>query len=101
MTAFATVFIHIISIYLFNTPYWDMLFIFEVLFIALIFYYRKKGNMVIWDGVYWIIIGLPLTLLSYYIFIPELQGTILLFQLTILVFNGLINVLIADIILSY
>ncbi|MBU9722385.1 MULTISPECIES: putative bifunctional diguanylate cyclase/phosphodiesterase [Bacillaceae] len=100
-TAIVAILIHVLSVFLFKIPFWDIVFITEVLIIAAIYLYKNRGNLVLWGVYYWILVGIPLSFLLYYIYIPELQGTQLIFQVSIVTFNGLINVLIADIILSY
>ncbi|MBU9714014.1 putative bifunctional diguanylate cyclase/phosphodiesterase [Evansella tamaricis] len=100
-TLIATLLIHFINVTVFEVIPWDIIYIMEVIIVGFLYNSKRKGNMVLWVIVFWIILGIPTSLISYQLFLPELSGIVLSFKILLNVFNAFINALIADIILSY
>jgi uncharacterized membrane protein len=84
---------------LWNHPYAIIIFVCEALWLSF-FLKRKYTNIVLIDAVYWMVIGLPLVFIFYF-------GVMSLgFQSTAIIFlkqsvNGIINALIAGILISH
>ncbi|WP_170885681.1 putative bifunctional diguanylate cyclase/phosphodiesterase [Bacillus alkalicellulosilyticus] len=92
--------IHLVSVFFFGQAMMDALVLLEVLFIGLIGLYKKRGNLVLWDLFFWLSLGIPLFVIAYCQTFDTINSS-MYFQVTVLVTNGLLNALIADIILTY
>jgi len=62
---FASLIVNSYTYYLWNHPYGIILFTLEIVFIAVI-QKRKIGNVILLDSIFWILIGMPLTILIYH-----------------------------------
>lgn len=79
--------------FLWNHPWAIVVTTCEALFVAS-FYSRKKGNLVIYDIAYWMLIGMPLVYIFYHLVLGiQLQST--LFIMLKQFVNGVFNALIA------
>jgi signal transduction histidine kinase len=81
------------SYFLWHHPWAIFIMTGEALFVAWV-YARRKGNIVIYDAIYWSIIGMPLIYLFYHqVMGMQLQSTLLImFKQSI---NGILNSLLA------
>lgn len=61
---------------------------------------KKPGQLLVWDSIYWLLMGLPLMIVIYYGFYKFVSDELIL-MLLIALSNGLFNALIADILLKY
>ncbi|ADU32459.1 diguanylate cyclase/phosphodiesterase [Evansella cellulosilytica DSM 2522] len=99
-TAIAIV-IFIIGFLFYELHITEITMILEVFFIGVILLFRRKSSMVLMVGLFWLIIGVPLTAMMYSSYYPEFTGTLLYVHLAILILSGVCNALIADMILAY
>ena len=85
--------------YLWNHPYAIIIFTLEILWIGLALK-RGKRNLILIDSVYWLVLGAPLIALFYYGFmhLGVQSATIIWLKQSL---NGILNALIASIILTH
>ncbi|WP_077213465.1 putative bifunctional diguanylate cyclase/phosphodiesterase [Bacillus dakarensis] len=72
--------------------------IIEIAFVGAFFYKGRRAKMFFVDGLFWLTIGLAAL---YFLNAPYLTGQSLYFELSRVIVNGLLNVLIADMLLAY
>lgn len=80
-------------------PYTIITFTCEVLFVSLLFH-RQRQNIVLLDGIFWLIIGMPLIWLFYagILHVDSTQVWMILFKQPV---NGILNTLIASLIVTH
>lgn len=84
---------------LWNHPYAIIIFTCEAVFLA-VFFSRTKYNLLLLDGIYWLLFGFPLIWIFYnQILMMDWLATILLMLKQSL--NGIFNVLVANLILDF
>ena len=81
------------SIYLF----YKVIFLLEIIFVSTYFHIKKRAKMFFVDLFFWLTIGLLTIFLTKTLF----AGEVLYFQTLKVILNGLLNVLIADMLLAY
>ncbi|RWZ54921.1 diguanylate cyclase [Halobacillus fulvus] len=82
------------TIFLWNHPFAVILFSLEILFVGL-FFRRKLTNIILRDGLYWMLVGIPLVFLFYGRFLGfGLEGTIMVALKDMM--NGMFNVWVAE-----
>ncbi|EAZ90892.1 ATP-binding protein [Crocosphaera chwakensis] len=87
-----------ITFYLWGHPYAMIIATLEAAFIAL--WSRRQRNFVLLDGIYWVLLGMPLVGLFYGLILPvSASGTLLIALKQGL--NGIFNALIANLLISY
>lgn len=88
-----------LEMYFFKSNFYTIFFTFEILFLGLL-WKNKKRNLFYIDLIYWCLIGVPLSAIVFYINNSSIgvEGFLLILNNCI---NGFLNVLIADIIISY
>ena len=81
------------SYFLWHHPWAIVIMTGEALFVAWV-YTKRRGNIVIYDAIYWLIIGMPLIYLFYHqvMAIPFQSTLLIMFKQSI---NGILNSLIA------
>lgn len=84
---------------LWGHPYAMIIFTCEALFVGLMLR-RKRANMLLSDGIYWIFIGVELVAIFYGL-ILQVSGNALLIIVFKQAVNGLFNTLIANLIITY
>lgn len=84
---------------LFHGSIFNAVLILEVLVVGALLR-NKRHNLFVLDAFYWFIIGGPLSILLFYLInkVVSAEGILLVLNMVI---NGLVNVLIADLIISY
>ncbi|MCT2537808.1 EAL domain-containing protein [Aquibacillus koreensis] len=98
----AIIFVHFISLVRFQAPIEIVLPLAEIFFISIMIYYVKtKRHFVFWGVIFWIFIGTPLSLWIYYSYYDLSFENVLLFSLSKDLFNGVLNFLIADMLIAY
>jgi len=95
----AVIIINILDWSLFHGSIYTVFLFLEVLFVGIL-WRDKKSNLFLLDVFYWGVIGVPLMSLVFYLKSNSMsvEGCLILTNISI---NGLLNVLIADIITSY
>ncbi|MBI4784415.1 MAG: GAF domain-containing protein [Oscillatoriophycideae cyanobacterium NC_groundwater_1537_Pr4_S-0.65um_50_18] len=85
--------------FLWHHPYAAVIFTCETLFVGQ-FFYRYRQNLVLLDGLFWLLIGMPLIGLFYGLAlrVDPAQVEIILFKQPV---NGIFNALIASLLLTY
>ncbi|MCG7408562.1 EAL domain-containing protein [Paenibacillus sp. ACRRX] len=63
-------------------------------------YERRKAHLLLWDGVFWFVIGAPFATLFFYLQ-TDIYSSEALLQYFMFAMNGLLNAFIADIIITY
>ena len=84
---------------LWGHPYGFIIFTLEALFVGLLLKLRHR-NLFLIDGLFWLLIGVPLNGLIYY-YILHMGATTVVFVILKQGMNGIFNALLASIILSY
>ncbi|MCK0469956.1 bifunctional diguanylate cyclase/phosphodiesterase [Halalkalibacter sp. APA_J-10(15)] len=97
----SAVIIHLLFVLLFQTPVFDIVFILEIICVSALATFMKRGNLVFWDLIFWIFVGGPLSILIYHLMYVQHIENVFYFQAMINVTNGLLNALLADILLAY
>jgi diguanylate cyclase (GGDEF)-like protein len=95
----SSILINVYTYKLWNHPYAVIIFALEILFIGIMIN-RKGDNIILWDSLYWIIIGAPISALIYYFGLHYAPFYILLIILKNSV-NGIVNTFFASIIIFY
>ncbi|MEC4985814.1 MAG: EAL domain-containing protein [Oscillatoria sp. PMC 1076.18] len=80
-------------------PYAIIIFTCEAIFVSYLFH-RRKQNILLLDGIYWLILGMPLIWFFYahVLQVEPTQARIILFKQPV---NGIFNALIASLMLNY
>ncbi|MEF2966833.1 EAL domain-containing protein [Paenibacillus sp. M1] len=96
----ATGMVYAASIFLWDKPYIQAIFLLELLFIGCLTRRNKRDRTVRTDALFWLVIGAPLLILTFYATDRSLSAEL---WLTVLITaaNGLFNVLFADILWRY
>jgi len=86
--------------FLWHHPYSIITFTLETLFVGWLLHHRKKANIVLLDGIFWLFIGMPLVWLFYFFIlnIGQEQALIILLKQPI---NGIFNALVASLLLTH
>lgn len=81
-------------------PYTAITFTVEALFVGWLFHRRQQNNIVLLDGLFWLVLGMPLVWLFYAIIlkVAPTQALIILMKQPV---NGIFNALIASLILTH
>ena len=81
-------------------PYTAFTFTAEALFVGWMFHRRQQNNIVLLDGLFWLVIGMPLVWLFYAVILQlePTQALIILFKQPV---NGIFNALIASLLLTH
>ncbi|MFC4322585.1 EAL domain-containing protein [Litchfieldia salsa] len=90
----------VIAIFFFDILSVNLFSLVEIIFFAIILQYKPKVNMVIIGSVFWVIFLLPVSVFIYQN-VYNLNETVLLYQVTTGVFNGIINLFFADLLYTY
>lgn len=85
--------------FLWHHPYLIIIFTFEALVVGLLLR-RKNENIILYDGLYWIFIGMPLSWLVHY-YLLKMGGTAVLLIVLKQGVNGAFNALLAELIVTY
>lgn len=85
--------------FLWHNPYLIIIFTFEALVVGLLLR-RKNENIILYDGLYWIFIGMPLSWLVHY-YLLKMGGTAVLLIVLKQGVNGAFNALLAELIVTY
>ena len=85
---------------LWNHPYATIILVIESLFIGFLCQQRKHPNLLLFDGIYWFLIGMPLVWLFYGQMLHMEAAQVLLVMCKQAV-NGIFNALVASLIISY
>lgn len=91
--------VNLLEWYLLNPNFYIVFFTIEILFVGLL-YKKTKYNVLLLDALYWIFIGAPAIVIVFYLY----RGTTGIECYLIVInksINGFLNILIADIIISY
>lgn len=100
-TIISAVIIHFILVFFFQTPLFEIVFIIELICVSALAMIMKRGNLVVWDLIFWVVVGAPLSLLlDYLLYTPHIENAFH-FQTLIEFTNGLFNALLADVLLAY
>lgn len=100
--AFLTaVLVHSLSVAVAGFLFYDIVFLLEIISVSLLAIVLRRGNLVIWDLLFWLLIGAPISMFLHHIQFAEIAESVLNFKITIEVLNGLVNALIADLLLAY
>lgn len=81
-----------------NNPYYTSVMLIEIIFVGAFFLRGRKAKMFFVDFFFWLLIG---TVLLFFISRESLSGSALFFQICKDIANGLLNVLVADMLLAY
>jgi len=81
-------------------PYTTLTFTVEALFVGWLFHKRQQNNIVLLDGLFWLVIGMPLIWLFYSVILKFDQPQFLIILMKQPV-NGIFNALIASLILTH
>ena len=86
--------------FLWNNPYAIIIFTLEVIFVGIILNRQHSQNLVLLDGIYWIVLGIPLLGLFYrfVLNLSTIQTVLIILKQSV---NGLFNALIANLIITY
>ena len=95
----STLLISSYTFFLWGHPYAIAIFTFETAFVSW-WLHRRPLNLVIWDSLYWLCLGIPLVAVFYGVLLEVNFQTFLLIALKQVV-NGLLNALIADLLLTH
>ncbi|MDB9313028.1 response regulator [Spirulina sp. CS-785/01] len=85
--------------FLWGHPYAALTFTIEAAFVGVLVRYRQK-NLVLWDSVFWLILGIPLVGFFYGIILPVSTKGMLLLALKQSI-NGIFNAVIANLLVTY
>ncbi|MFZ5640578.1 MAG: histidine kinase, partial [Bacillota bacterium] len=85
--------------FLWHHPYLIIIFTLEALVVGLLLR-RKNENIILYDGLYWIFIGMPLSWLIHY-YLLKMGGTAVLLIVLKQGVNGAFNALLAELIVTY
>ncbi|MBW4576560.1 MAG: PAS domain S-box protein [Aphanothece sp. CMT-3BRIN-NPC111] len=87
------------TVIIWNHPYAAIVLICETLFVGWLFH-RKSENMVLLDGIYWVLIGMPLVWLFYFglMHVDATQTLLAMFKQAV---NGIFNALVANLIVTH
>lgn len=85
--------------FLWNHPYAAVVLIFEAVFVGLLFR-RKKQNILLFDAIYWLIIGMPLVWV-FYAGLMEVESAQALMIMLKQGVNGIFNALISSLLVSH
>lgn len=96
----AAVLVYAVSIFVWDKPYFQAIFLLELLAIGLFLRWTKRDRLIMADGLFWLLIGAPLIFLLYYTTYHSLSVELGL-MVVITVANGLFNVLFADMFWRY
>ncbi|WP_416150600.1 putative bifunctional diguanylate cyclase/phosphodiesterase [Salipaludibacillus sp. HK11] len=99
--AYTFVIVHVISFIFFNLSPWNLIPLLELIFIAIVFKYRPKSNIVFWGALFWLIIGAPLSAWIHSSIFGLNNDTLFIFETIKVAINGVLNILVFDIIISY
>ncbi|KOA21455.1 phytochrome-like protein cph2 [Clostridium homopropionicum DSM 5847] len=96
---FASLIVSSYTYYLWNHPFGVILYTLEIVFIAVI-QKRKIGNIILLDSVFWILIGMPLTILIYnkVLNLNTYDSYIIALNKGV---NGILNVFLANLLLMF
>lgn len=85
--------------FLWHHPYSTITFTLEALFVGLLFH-RRHQNILLLDGIFWLLIGMPLVWLFYFycLHLDFVQAEIILLKQAV---NGIFNALVASLMLTY
>ncbi|MGX4584252.1 putative bifunctional diguanylate cyclase/phosphodiesterase [Paenibacillus chitinolyticus] len=95
----AGVITQLFSFFFLHNPAFEWIGLLEIAGVGLL-NRKKPGRLLVWDSIYWLLIGLPLMFAVYYGFYKFVSDELIL-MLLIALSNGLFNGLIADILLKY
>lgn len=86
------------TIFLWNHPYAAIIATCEALFVGLLLR-RKNQNMVLLDGIYWVLIGMPLVWIFYgtILDVPAIQTSLIMLKQAV---NGIFNALVSSLIIT-
>lgn len=101
LTMLVAVPIQIYSIIFLGNPYWNIVSILEIICLSAGHNYRPRVNIIIWDGLFWVFIGAPLSLLMFKTNLSEPVTYIEIIQICQYMFNAILNVFLADLMLNY
>jgi signal transduction histidine kinase/CheY-like chemotaxis protein len=96
---FAAIIAATCTYFLWKHPYAIIIFTCEALFVGIL-YHRYRQNLALLNGIYWVLIGIPLILLFYgqIIGLDTSQTQIIMLKQSV---NGIFNALVASLILTY
>ncbi|NEQ40976.1 MAG: response regulator [Okeania sp. SIO3I5] len=86
--------------FLWNHPYAIIIFTLEAMFVGVMLNRQGYKNMVLLDGIYWILLGMPLVIL-FYGFVLDVSTTQTLLIMLKQSVNGFFNALVANLIITY
>ncbi|NEW09474.1 EAL domain-containing protein [Paenibacillus sp. SYP-B3998] len=91
--------VYTVSVFQFHEPMIDLINVLEIAFLGVILNARRN-MLLLWDGVYWIVLGIPLMVITYYFYYQSLsmESTLII---TTVATNGLFNALIAEMVDRY
>ncbi|MBT4091430.1 MAG: GHKL domain-containing protein [Deltaproteobacteria bacterium] len=84
---------------LWNHPYAIIIFVSEFLIVALL-HHRYKKNIIIWDVIFWIVIGIPMVFIFYRLVMVLPGQSVVLIMLKQSI-NGIFNIFLAYIIIHF
>ncbi|OPA75575.1 hypothetical protein BVG16_19730 [Paenibacillus selenitireducens] len=96
----AVLIVSAISYFWLDGPIYLILICIEVILVSAVFSRKRKRFLFIWDGLFWLIIGAPLTGLLYYLQIGIYSSEMYL-QIFMIAMSGLLNGLLGDVIITY
>ncbi|UNU23304.1 response regulator [Microcoleus vaginatus] len=85
---------------LWNHPYATIILVIEAVFVGFLCKKRKHPNLLLFDGIYWLLIGMPLVWL-FYGQMMHMEATQLILVMCKQAVNGIFNALVASLIISY
>lgn len=93
--------VQLIALLVLDYPNLGFLSVLEIVFIGILASRKPKVSMVLWDIIYWILIGLPISALVYYSVFNGGNGSVFYIQVSKDITNGVLNCVIADVLLTY
>ncbi|WP_445301454.1 response regulator [Microcoleus sp. Pol10D4] len=85
---------------LWNHPYATIILVIEALFVGFLCKKRKQPNILLFDGIYWFLIGMPLVWL-FYGQMMQMDANQAILVMCKQAVNGIFNALVASLIISY
>ncbi|MEP6519529.1 response regulator [Microcoleus vaginatus FACHB-2002] len=86
--------------FLWNHPYATIILVIEALFVGFLCKKRKHPNLLLFDGIYWFLIGMPLVWL-FYGQMMHMDANQVILVMCKQAANGIFNALVASLIISY
>lgn len=92
--------VYLVSIFVWDAPYSVIIFLLELVVVSVSLQFTKKGRIILFDWIFWLLIGTPLLLVLYNLTYTAVTLDLWLL-ITVYIVNGLFNMMLAEMICDY